>query len=510
MPFILPLIGVVLLAALIYYHKDDKHPTEQKIILIALAVFIAQAAYTTIERRDKVNTTSLVVAGEGANLMMRSYMAFDFIKTNLPQVFGRLKPAMGDDDPSKFIEDFVSQAETILRTAMKDAPDSPYLKIRLALVLAQENFQENKTEIESLLSSLQKNEDPRIQEFSTVVHKIYFETVAKSDEKAYEATIEKLMPLSWYRDTVLLRLYKTTGDTQGYNNYLQISEQKATDWISKVAIVIIGLPVIFLLGLLILFIQLCLVAAKGPGETKLVPVSGIDDTRAIVTVVLAWMANVVIVSSLMSNLNIKMSGVPATLMSALLAGTYLLSNGPGWFYIYWFAFRRKKIPLLSGLKLTGVSGSMVGRVFMGLAAWMAAVPVVLIAFAISNVLFGTHGSQSPVLSILFQVARSNNLPAIALFYLSLSVLAPLCEEPLFRGLLYQGLRARIGVAGGAIISALLFAVLHLDPGGLGPLFALGLVLAIVFEKSGSLVPSIITHGLWNGANFTVSLLVSSW
>lgn len=508
MPMIMPLIGVVLLAALVYYHRDDSQPLQQKIVLIGITLFIAQAAYTTIERRDRVNTTSLVVAGEGANLMLRSYMAFDFIKANLPDVFGRLKPVIGDN-PTSLTDDFISQAESTLRTSLKENPNSPYLQIRLALVLAEADLKGNKLEIEKLLVNLQKNEDPRVSEFAGIIHKIYFETVTKAYEPSYEATIERLMPLSWYRDTALLRLYKVTGDSENYNKYLQLSEQKAVDWINKMALIIIGLPLVILGGLGILFIQLCLVAAKGPGEQKLVPVAGIGDARAVVTVMLAWMANEVIVSSLMASLDIKMSGVPATMMSAFLALTYLVSNGPVWFYIYWFAFRRKKIPLLSGLKIK-TDKSLVASVFFGIIAWMAAVPIVLIAFVISAKFFGAHGSQNPVLSILFQVARSNNLPAIALFYLSLSVLAPLCEEPLFRGLVYQSVRSKIGVVGGAVFSAFLFAILHLDPGGLGPLFALGLVLAIVFEKTGSLVPSMICHGLWNGANFTISLLVSSW
>ncbi len=507
-PFIMPLLGVVLLGALIFVHRDDKHPLAQKILLVALAAFIVQSATTTIQRREKSNTTSLVMAGEGANLTMRGYMAFDFVRISSPQAYSTINTIFGGD-ASGFSRRLVDQSEEVLRLALADAPDSPYLQIRLALVLAQADFTNNKKQIDSLLSGLEKNNDPRIAEYAGIIRKIYFGVVSKTDEASYAKTIETLMPQGWYRDASLLSLYKSAGDTEAYKHYIEISEQKAIDWLTKIAMIIIFIPLIIFAGLVVLFVQLCLLAAKRSGPQKLLPVPGIGDLQAVLTVLIAWMANEVIVSSFLANLNIKMSGFPATFMSAFLALTYVLSNGPSWFYIYWFAFRRKKIRLLSGLKLAE-PGSMVARIFVGIATWMAAVPVVLVAFVISSVVFGTHGSQSPVLTILFQVARSANLPAIVLFYLSLAVLAPLCEEPLFRGLLYQSLRSRIGVAGGAIISAFLFAVLHLDPGGLLPLFALGLVLAIVFEKTGSLVPSIIAHGLWNGANFTMSLLASSW
>lgn len=508
-PFIMPVIGMALLGALIYLHRDDNHQVGKRILLFALAVFIVQSAYTTIERREKVNTTSLVVAGEGANLMMRSYMAFDFIKSHFPDIFGRLKPAMGEN-PVSFTEDFINQAQNILRTALKQAPDSPYLQIRLALVLSESNFAKHKTEIADILTTLKRNEDKRVVEFASAIQQIYFGSVSKADEAQLQTTIKTLMPLSWYRDSALLRLYKVAGDSQSFNKYMRMSEENALVWLNKVALLIIVFPLVLLIGLLVLFIQMCLLAARQSGQEKLLPVPGIGDIEAVVTVLIAWMTNEVIVSSLLATADIRMSGVPPAGMSALLAITYVLSNAPAWFYIYWFAFRKKSIPLLSGLKISQPKGLFIGRFFIGLISWMAAVPVVLVAFAVSSAVFGTHGSQSPVLSMLFQVARSSDLPAICLFYLSLSVLAPLCEEPLFRGLLYQSVRARIGVFGGAVISAFFFAALHLDPGALLPLFALGLVLAVVFEKTGSLVPSMVTHGLWNGANFTISLLVSSW
>lgn len=77
------------------------------------------------------------------------------------------------------------------------------------------------------------------------------------------------------------------------------------------------------------------------------------------------------------------------------------------------------------------------------------------------------------------------------------VVAPIVEETVFRGLLYGWLRARIGIAAGAVISALIFSVAH----GilvLAPALAVtGLVLALVYERSRSLWPAVIVHGLVN-------------
>lgn len=77
------------------------------------------------------------------------------------------------------------------------------------------------------------------------------------------------------------------------------------------------------------------------------------------------------------------------------------------------------------------------------------------------------------------------------------IVAPFVEETVFRGILYGWLRSRIGIAAGAVISALIFSVAHgilvLTPA----LAVTGLVLALVYEHSRSLWPAIIVHGFIN-------------
>ncbi len=77
------------------------------------------------------------------------------------------------------------------------------------------------------------------------------------------------------------------------------------------------------------------------------------------------------------------------------------------------------------------------------------------------------------------------------------IVAPIVEEVVFRGLLYGWLRRHIGVAAGAVVSAVVFAAVHGIPVLLPALAVTGLVLAIVYERSGSLWPPIIVHGIFN-------------
>ncbi len=77
------------------------------------------------------------------------------------------------------------------------------------------------------------------------------------------------------------------------------------------------------------------------------------------------------------------------------------------------------------------------------------------------------------------------------------VMAPLIEEMVFRGALRGGLARRYGVAAGAVLTALLFAVAHMSLRAGGILFLLGLGNAILARRSGGLALPMATHALYN-------------
>lgn len=81
--------------------------------------------------------------------------------------------------------------------------------------------------------------------------------------------------------------------------------------------------------------------------------------------------------------------------------------------------------------------------------------------------------------------------------LTVTVLAPISEEAFFRGFLFPGLRHRLGVWGAALVSALIFALGHLQWGVFIPIFLLGLILAWLYAKTGSLWSVITVHFAYN-------------
>ena len=78
------------------------------------------------------------------------------------------------------------------------------------------------------------------------------------------------------------------------------------------------------------------------------------------------------------------------------------------------------------------------------------------------------------------------------------VVAPFAEELVFRGLLFPWLGARLGVAAGAALSALCFAALHGAAILIPALTVVGVAFAVIYQRSGSLWPAIVAHGVFNG------------
>ncbi len=101
----------------------------------------------------------------------------------------------------------------------------------------------------------------------------------------------------------------------------------------------------------------------------------------------------------------------------------------------------------------------------------------------------------PVETVL---ARASDARALALVFVAVTVPVALGEETFFRGYAYRLLRARFGVAAGIGASAVLFALVHgLEPGAWLPMLPVGLVLAVVVERSGSLAPAMVGHAVVN-------------
>jgi membrane protease YdiL (CAAX protease family) len=84
------------------------------------------------------------------------------------------------------------------------------------------------------------------------------------------------------------------------------------------------------------------------------------------------------------------------------------------------------------------------------------------------------------------------------------VMAPICEEFLFRGFIFTALRSWRGVWPAALITGVLFGGVHVGSApaaDLVPLGVLGFVLCLVYYYTGSLYPCIALHSVNNSIAF---------
>ncbi len=122
--------------------------------------------------------------------------------------------------------------------------------------------------------------------------------------------------------------------------------------------------------------------------------------------------------------------------------------------------------------------------------WMAASIGAYLLFAIVYVaLFGEPNQED--------VAES--FGTLPLQILLIAIAAPISEEVCFRGMLFGGLRERLPRLAAALLSGLIFGALHAVTGlsAVPVLVAFGFILALLYEKTGSIIPCILLHMLNN-------------
>jgi uncharacterized protein len=158
----------------------------------------------------------------------------------------------------------------------------------------------------------------------------------------------------------------------------------------------------------------------------------------------------------------------------------------------------------TGLKLKK-AGEVIKMFFLGILSYFAAIPVIVIASLIYSLIF-RHEAQS-VNPVFEYIRTAGDTLNIVLLFLVVGILAPIFEEILFRGILYTSLRRYMPAVSSTIIISLLFAFIHFDLGVLFQLFFLSAILTVVYERSGSLIPSIVLHCVWNSVVFVLSVVM---
>ena len=95
---------------------------------------------------------------------------------------------------------------------------------------------------------------------------------------------------------------------------------------------------------------------------------------------------------------------------------------------------------------------------------------------------------------------------ILITFLSGVVIGPVVEELFFRGMVYPLMRKYCGVIWGIVATGVMFGLSHFDLWRALPLALGGMGLCYIYEKTDSIWPPIIAHGLWNGIMYLFVIL----
>ena len=85
------------------------------------------------------------------------------------------------------------------------------------------------------------------------------------------------------------------------------------------------------------------------------------------------------------------------------------------------------------------------------------------------------------------------------------VLAPVCEEVIFRGLLYPALRTLGGRPMAMFVTSAIFGAIHMIPAVIPAMVVFGFAMALIREWTGATWPCILAHFAFNAVNSALAL-----
>lgn len=117
-------------------------------------------------------------------------------------------------------------------------------------------------------------------------------------------------------------------------------------------------------------------------------------------------------------------------------------------------------------------------------------------FVVTYILGPDH--THPIHPSIQKLKNADSFIGYSVMLISIAFMTPISEEVYFRGFTYTILNKRFGKIAGIILSSLLFAVVHLNYlWWTASIFVIGIGLALLFQRTNSLVSVIIAHSINN-------------
>jgi uncharacterized protein len=224
-----------------------------------------------------------------------------------------------------------------------------------------------------------------------------------------------------------------------------------------------------------------------------VPFSGLEGFFLVLWTLVAQF--VVILPAMLLGLFDPTEGGPVLLVLVITAQALGLAGA-----LAYLAARRRL-----SWRLLGARRPAVRHVWIGLAVGVGGFLGVNLLIAGLLQVFGPV--DPPEQQLLSDVTAGGIMTVLAV--IAAVLMAPLVEEVVFRGVLFQGLKRRLGLWPAALVSSLLFAVVHVEvqqPIYSSGFVLLGILFAWSMHRFGSLVVPLVAHAAFNGVSVTLTLL----
>lgn len=232
--------------------------------------------------------------------------------------------------------------------------------------------------------------------------------------------------------------------------------------------------------------------AAGPHDAFPVPFSVVESFGAVV-----WtLAAMVLVRSVAVAIGIEFGPDPVSVLVVISAQLFTLAG--------LVAYLRARGRL--SWRLLGPVRPRRRHVAVGVGIGTAGFVIVQLTVAVAAQLFGPV--EAPQQSLL-EAGRIGGVTAVLAAVAAVAI-APVVEEVVFRGLLFQSLRRRTGLAAALVISGIVFAVVHLelDQAVFGvALLLLAVWFAGAFHRTGTLVVAVVGHATFNAINLALALVL---
>ena len=208
-----------------------------------------------------------------------------------------------------------------------------------------------------------------------------------------------------------------------------------------------------------------------------------------------------IVLSLLSKVGVPIKTLPAALLQSIFSvAVYLLT-----------LIIVIGVPYLLAKSKTTLVQLGVNRVLswadigLGLVGFIPYIAIKILLVTVVALLFsGYDGNQ--VQDIGFSTVSSQGNMILA--FITLVIVAPVAEEIVFRGYLYGKVKKYIGTIGATLLVSACFGLVHLQPNLIVDTFALGVILCVLRELTGSIWAGVILHMIKNGIAFYVLFIAN--